>query len=496
MLYKQKTKIRMKHHVLVFLMGACLAFTNQAVAGKLNLNEAMLSKMARQSNPTALQIQSLQVSSQLQHQSEKARYGAALTSQLSYSSSEEEPVIQVAPVFQPAATINAGIQKRTPWGLSGSAGIHSEQYTTANKAIDQATQVGIKLGLEIDLWKNLLGRLDQLKLKTTEFELKKSELIVSFQQKQFEMDVRKIYWSLVANSMSQKLNMELVNSAQKQLKEAKKRYRQAVADKGEVARYEAQLSSRQASLLFFDHQKNILESQLKRLLPELSKFQINLQDLDIQQQQAKVSQCIGQIMASPFAPPKNFSSIGEIASLISRIETSSTSLSAWTDSADLKFKAQLKQSSTAKGYSGSIENYPEQSRPGVQLALEFSLPLNPNLSASSQSQIALSKLKARSESSDLLAQLTSEHMKTKQSLKLLAEATKTLNQAVKHLNQSLATSKKKYEQARIDINTLIMEQDNLFNSQLSEIDTKHQVIHLVYDYFKTFDKFPCGINRI
>jgi outer membrane protein TolC len=87
-------------------------------------------------------------------------------------------------------------------------------------------------------------------------------------------------------------------------------------------------------------------------------------------------------------------------------------------------------------------------------------------------------------------------MKTKQSLKLLAEATKTLNQAVKHLNQSLATSKKKYEQARIDINTLIMEQDNLFNSQLSEIDTKHQVIHLVYDYFKTFDKFPCGINRI
>ena len=496
MRYKLTTRIRIKQNVLVFFMGSCLGFTNQAVAQKLSLNEAIVTKMARQSNPTALKLQSLRVSSLLKHESEKANYGTALTSELSYASSEEQPVIQVAPVFQPAATIAAGLQKRTPWGLAGSAGIYSEQYTTANKAIDQATQVGLKLSLEINLWKNLLGRLDQLKLKTAEFELKKNELIVSFQQKQFEMDVRKIYWSLVANNMSQKLNLELVHSAQKQLKEAKKRYNQAVADKGEVARYEAQLSSRQASLLFFDHQKNLLESQLKRLVPELSRFQIDLQDLDIKKQQAKVSQCIGQIMASPSAPSQNFSSIGEIISLINRIETSSTSLSTWTDSADVKFKAQLKQSSTAQGYAGSIENYPEQSRPGVQLALEFSLPLNPSLSAVSQSQMTLSKLNARSEASDLLAQLKSEHTKTRQSLTLLAEATKTLNQAVKHLDLSLATSKKKYEQARIDINTLIMEQDNLFNSQLSEIDTKHQVIHLVYDYFKTFDKFPCSINRI
>lgn len=326
--------------------------------------------------------------------------------------------------------------------------------------------------------------------------MRKNALTSSFQQKQFEMNVRKIYWSLVANNMSQKLNSELVNSAQKQLKQAKKRYRQAVADKGEVARYEAQLSSRKASLLFFDHQKNMLESQLKRLLPKLSNYHLKLEDPDIEEQQENVRRCIAQIVTSPEADLKNYSSIHEIVSLIRRIEISDTSLFSWTDSADLKFKAQFKQSSTAKGYQTTIDNYSKESRPGVQLALELSLPLNPSLSAVSDSQKRLSQLKAGSEAANLLAQLKSEHFKTKKSLQLLAEATKTLNQAVKHLDLSLATSKKKYEQARIDINTLIMEQDNLFNSRLSEIDTKHQVIHLVYDYFKTFDKFPCDINRI
>jgi hypothetical protein len=42
----------------------------------------------------------------------------------------------------------------------------------------------------------------------------------------------------------------------------------------------------------------------------------------------------------------------------------------------------------------------------------------------------------------------------------------------------------------------VFEQDNLFRSQLEEIQTKLNVIYALYDYFKVFNNHSCELNRI
>ena len=61
---------------------------------------------------------------------------------------------------------------------------------------------------------------------------------------------------------------------------------------------------------------------------------------------------------------------------------------------------------------------------------------------------------------------------------------RALNSNVGALERSLKTTRRKYRQARITINQMINEQNQLFSSRLNEIDTKLQVIHALYDYFK------------
>ena len=78
----------------------------------------------------------------------------------------------------------------------------------------------------------------------------------------------------------------------------------------------------------------------------------------------------------------------------------------------------------------------------------------------------------------------------------LISSAQNLSSSIENLETSLGVSEQKYRQARIGLSNLIFEQDNFFNSKLQEIDTKHQIIHLVYDYFKTFDAFPCSVNRL
>ena len=133
---------------------------------------------------------------------------------------------------------------------------------------------------------------------------------------------------------------------------------------------------------------------------------------------------------------------------------------------------------------------------GYSVGVQLSIPLEGDIHDAELAQKRLVEARFKSEIRNLELQVEETHKQVSKSLILLQEAASALNQNVINLKQSLGTTKRKYRQARISINEMIVEQDQLFSSQLNEIATKLQVIHALYEYFKVFNTHPCPLNEI
>ncbi|NRA63333.1 MAG: TolC family protein [Pseudobacteriovorax sp.] len=483
---------------LSLTLGLQIATISQAETdATFTANESTLLELARKSPPTQLNIELSQTVKALNLELEEAKFGSQVTGAANYSSSRESPISPFAPIFSPAQDLSVGYQRLMPKGLALSSAIFAEKisFDGPTGPIDDATRIGWRVGAEIDLWKNLWGRLDKLSYEGKEIDLEVSKLRGVMAKKDFEMSLLKVYWSLIANKESRELTQNLVKSAKRQLNQTRARARDGASDAGDVARSRALVKSRESSLLFFDYQRELLETQLKTLLPELSTQDIILAGESFTKKEEEMVQCMAKIVTGT-AEPQSQSSYFDLIALLEKAEANANAQAEWTDSMDIKLKGQLQNSNADQGYGNTLSGYSEDNQFGNAIGIEISMPLNPSLSAAKKTQKRIANLQKKAEVDALKARLMADFDKTKTSLQLLGKALETQTGAANDLEISLKTTTRKYQQARVDLNSLILEQDSYFNSRLVEIDTKQQTIHLMYDFFKSYNRYPCGINQI
>ena len=73
---------------------------------------------------------------------------------------------------------------------------------------------------------------------------------------------------------------------------------------------------------------------------------------------------------------------------------------------------------------------------------------------------------------------------------------KNQNINTQQLEKRLKFMRKKYEQARASVNDLIQDQDALLNSELTTINTRLQILNVLFDYLVIYTDTPCEFNRI
>lgn len=461
------------------------------------MDESALLSVARENPPTLQQIALSIEAKKLAQSLQDVQYSSQVYGAANYTQSSENPLIEFAPVFSPASDLSVGYRKVYPKGINVDARLYGEQVSFDGPAgpVNDASRIGMSVGAEIDLWKNLWGRLDNLNIATKQKDLELTEARAKLSVKEFEMNIRKIYWSIIALDASYKLTSNLVESSKKQLNDAIARSRQGISDNGDIARNKAQVKSRESSLLFFDYQRRLLVSQLQALLPSLKNKTIEFSS-DLGQVETRVQACMKDILATSDAPT-NYSSYENLIKKIKAFEEAQIAEAEWTDSMDVKLKAQLTGSSVGpNGYDDAINDFDDNSGVGAAVGVEVSMPLDNKATTVEEIQSKIAKLSADAEIQNLTAILSAEHAKTRHSLELLTRALVTQTDAAQQLKVAMANTERKYSQARVDLNSLILEQDSYFNSKLAEIDTKQQTIHLLYDYFKTFDAFPCALNQL
>ena len=109
--------------------------------------------------------------------------------------------------------------------------------------------------------------------------------------KNFQVEVRKLYWSIIANNESIKIADKLLSSSELQLEDAEKRKKASIANETEVARLRAQVASRKALVSSLNYQKEAYNRALRSMVPSIKSKDITFTSVDVDKTVKQVKTC-------------------------------------------------------------------------------------------------------------------------------------------------------------------------------------------------------------
>ena len=424
----------------------------------------------------------------------REKFQTELYARANHEDSNEKALFEFAPVFGPAHNAQFGVRKNFALGVSAEIETFSVQLSTNDRFIYEATQVGARVNFAVDLWKNFMGRLDRAGLIANEVKSRRIEIESELQKIASLIDIRKMYWSWVATEESLKLAKELIQTAEQQLKDARVRFKASAGDRGEVARYEAQLESRRGSLLLFELQRETLISMLRQQIPSLNEYRLTIAPVRVDRAQKSYDQCAQSIIdlvefneKSTFIP---------IVIEMLRLEYLENRRQAERYSKmDLQLIGRAQTTGTGQSYPGAERDFLNERRQGYAVGIQVTVPLDGTQENSEKKLLAAQKAAYEAQSRKLETQLVATHQEARRNLLTVSEALRRQSDKSKYLLINLEEMRKKFNQGRVSVSNLIFEQDTYFQSMIQEIDLKLQAVHALYDYFKLFPKHPCPMNQ-
>lgn len=462
-------------------------------AQSVRLDEVTLKSYLNRSNPTSNQIEASFLQTQYDQSSMDDRLSWILTADANLVKSEERLLSNNdAGVMSRNSSYSVGVVKPTKYGLD--VGLSYQASKNSNAFLKGGSTSALSLQLSFDLYQNFLGKKTRQALQNSRISVEVAELEKKISLKSFHTNIKKLYWNLVANREKEKLVGSLEKLAEKQLKEAKKRLKSGVADSGEVAKYSSQLSLRRANLLSLQNQKNKIIRSFKELVPELIHGDILLGAYDIESTRQEVLQCT-QTIAAYLQPPVELSPYSDLIALLRQQEKIGLDLADRYASADIKLVGEYARVGRGFGYSKSQDDFVDHSKPRTTVGLQFSMPLGSKKSNTEEISKKIIHIRTTSKIQESWAKIQAYHSETLRTIAVLNKVMMEQKNTNKYLDRSLEYSRKKYRQARINVQELINEQDSLFQAKLSEIDTNLSIVNTLLDYFSVYTEIPCRLNK-
>lgn len=459
------------------------------------LSEDSLKSEIKKSNPDLLRIEESLQRARYGDLNLREKYQLQWVSEVSYQNSREKAIASFIPTFGPTYYFATGLQKQFASGIELEGTVFSDQQSTSDKFIDEATRSGIAMSFSVDLWKNFLGRVERAELDDSRFLVEKQKLQTEVNRRVVELELRKLYWSIVANDLKISISKELLKTSLAQLAEGKRRKKQHIADAAEISRYQAQVASRRATIDGFRFQKDLLLQSLKEQLPGLSEKEIKLGPYDISKKIAEVLICSESLKAQKSTPWKS-TKWDEILELVEKSYQKKKIINNRYSDIDLQLVSSLQISGVDQGYSDSLDDFTNNGEAGYEVGLTLTMPLGSTQKKAKEAKTKADYQSFLAEKKSLMSQAEVRHRQIVSLVSILQGSIVSLRENSGHLEASIRASKKKFQQARISLNDFISEQDALLNSRLSEVDTQLQAMHTLLDYFQTFTESPCTINQI
>lgn len=490
---------------LVFLV---ISFSFSSQAAPIKISEKLLLKYAAKGAPRLDEIEAAFQNAQLRKAEVKELYAPELFGSVSHQESNERSLVEFQPIFSPITQGQLGLKKNFVNGLSTRFSVTTDQRSSGSTAFtekfDDATTTIASFTVEFDLWKDLLGKTSKAVLQSAEFESKRAQLQKQVEIKAFKLALRRIYWNLVANQESLRISEALLKTAESQAREIRAKFQNAVAEADEVARYQAQVSSRQGNVLYLNYQRETLIKQLRNLLPELAQNKIELDQYDLDKTILEVLSCTTTI-AGQTSVPLEFTQYDEMVDLLRKVRANTATANSRYADADIKLFGTAKTTGVGVDKSGlngfrgsygsSFEDATDHNRTGYEVGVSFTLPLGEVKASTQRAREIYDDRRLLATINNTSAQVANTHAELVRSITLLNRVVKTQKEATTHLQSRLKGMHRKYQQARVSVSELVLDQDALLSSQLTTIDIQLQVLNVLFDYLTVFTETPCAFNR-
>ncbi|MFA7613718.1 MAG: TolC family protein [Candidatus Caldatribacteriota bacterium] len=496
-------------HKITLLLILVFSFSIEA---KVQLTEEYLKTLAKGGSPRLDEIEAAFQSSLIRLGETKEGYAPELFGKGSYAETNERALIEFSPVFSPVKQVHLGVRQNFSQGVDTSVSVITDQRSASSPFIgtlNNATTTTLAFTMRVDLWRDLFGRMSKAKIENSQLEVKRAQIEKEIQEKTFHISLRRLYWSLVANDLSLKTSQKLLKTAQKQAREASERLKNAVAEADEVARYNAQVSSREGNITYLKYQRELYLTQLKNLLPELSDKDIVIENYDVEKAFSDVLSCTFQISQGQ-QTPYQYTKYDELVTLLKKIKEYSRIENSRYSDIDVKLFGTVKATGVSLSdattgetplnlrgsYGGSFEDMTDRNRTGYEVGIEFNMPLGETKEKTQKSKELYDEKRLISAINSTNARVMNTHREFVKTIKMLNEVITSQRVTTQQLEKRLKGMQKKYEQARVSVNDLIMDQDALLQSELATIDIQLQILNSIFDYLVIFPDTPCAFNRI
>ncbi len=485
-----------------------LLLVSSAYASEVALTEDMVTKLSLESNPNLNQIEATFLDSKVRAEEMADKFGFEAYGGYNNIQTKERATIPIIPVFKTINQYQVGVKKYTKYGvvLDVNTSVDNRSGDSSITTFKDVVTTKYEFGVQMDLWRDFMGRMTRSQFDNLQDLKKKDELQAEISKSAFLTNTRKLYWNLVANQEKLEITERLAQKANAQAEDARRRRRDSVADRAEVARFESLVHQRKGALIKLRYEREMLLKSLRETFPELNGKEVKLAKYNPDKTLFDILACTSKINEEADVP-FNSTSYDEVISLLRNVQKRQGKIDNTYDDIDVKFDLKLRQvgvasdsddnGSTYEGsYSESIDDINDNDRSGMEAGIMVSIPFGEDRAKTRSVKEAYTERSFSANIDAMESKVRSTHQQTKQTVKLLSELMKEQRANSKQLAIRVSEMKKKYAQARIPEYALIQDEDSLLQSDLGVVDIQLMVVETMLDYFGVFHNYPCAFNRV
>ena len=475
------------------------------------LTESNLTQMSLSSNPTNEQIEAQFLETKIKAQELRDRFGFEAYSGYQNIQTNERAIVPFFPIYNQINQYQAGIKKYTQYGMvfdvntqvdtrsGGSAGAQALEFVDVTTTIKE-------FGIQVDLWKDFMGRVTKSQFDNLQDLKQRDSLQKKINQGAFVINMRKLYWNLVANAEKIKITESLTKKAQQQARDARRRRANSVADRAEVARFESLVHQRKGSLIRLKYEKEMILKSLRERFPSLNGKEIKLGAYNPDKTLGEILTCTAQINSEKNIP-YNRTAYDEMIALMRKVQSRSNEIDEAYDDVDIQLDLKLREVGVASdndnnaavyegGYQEALDDINNNNRSAMTAGIRVSFPFGEDRRETKTVKQAYTEKSLGASVNMIEAKIKASHQQIQKTVVLLAELMQEQKANSKQLAIRVKEMKKKYSQARIPEYALIQDEDSLLQSDLGVVDIQLLVVNTVLDYFSVFHDYPCTFNRM
>ena len=305
--------------------------------------------------------------------------------------------------------------------------------------------------------------------------------------------MRGIYWKMILKTKELDFYKIMIEQSKKNLNNIQKRYKNHIADAGDLARAKANVKLRKTQYKNIEIELENLKKSLKYYIPELMDKNIIINNFDLTEIFASIMLCNTKIYNNT-DKYINLTSYNKYIKLMDKIIDGELKILSRENDFDVKLDLSANFRGIDENLSDSYNDFTNLERNEYSIGLKINKNIGNNGDDLKLEKIKLAKMNYNYNKQNTLANIDSFYGSYENIMKNMFASLNNLHLYKENMETRLNSSKTKYNQGRLSLNDLIQDEDNLISANIQLIEMESVIIDTILQYLSVFDKTSCDFN--